>query len=278
MHPEQAPNGCRRSTAAAHRDAVERVILKMRERLEEPFSLQDMAQVACLSPFHFNRVFHQTTGIPPAQFLYALRLEAAKRLLLTTPLSVTEVCFRVGYNSIGTFTSRFTQLVGLAPRRFRRLAGLFNVTLLERLRDKGVAVFNVSPPARSVVGRIVAPRLFAELIFVGLFRTQIPQGRPSGGTLLDAPGPYHLGPVPDGRYHVFAAAFPLAEDPLAYLLPDANSLLVGVGDSPVIVRGGKAGGAADVLLRPVRIADPPILIALPFLLADALSGKGIATV
>src|SRR5205085_11146418 len=81
-------------TTAAHREAVERVILKMYDHLADPFSLSEMARTACISPFHFDRIFHDITGIPAVQFLYALRIEAAKRLLLTTSLSVTDVTLR----------------------------------------------------------------------------------------------------------------------------------------------------------------------------------------
>ena len=79
MHTFSRTNGCRVDTIEARHRVVERVILKMREQLDEPFSLQEMAKIAYLSPFHFNRVFRQITGIPPTQFLYALRLEAAKQ-------------------------------------------------------------------------------------------------------------------------------------------------------------------------------------------------------
>jgi transcriptional regulator GlxA family with amidase domain len=110
------------ATAIAHCAAVKRVINVMHERLDEPFTLNDMSKIAYVSPYHFNRMFHQITGIPPCQFLYALRLETAKRLLLTTGVSVTDVCFDVGYNSLGTFIRRFTGLVGISPSRFRSFA------------------------------------------------------------------------------------------------------------------------------------------------------------
>ena len=112
----------RPATTAAHHEAVERVIRVMRDRLDEPLTLQEMSRIAYISPYHFNRIFRQITGIPPNQFFYAMRLETAKRLLLTTNTSVTDLCFDVGYNSLGTFIRRFTGLVGVSPSRFRSLA------------------------------------------------------------------------------------------------------------------------------------------------------------
>src|SRR5215467_2874101 len=128
------PNStCREDTVAAHRRAVERVITSARGRLCEPISLRDMSRVAYLSTFHFNRVFHQITVLPPNKFISAMRLDEAKRLLLNTHLSITDICFEVGYNSLSTFTRRFTQRVGLGPREFRYLAERITPASVESL-------------------------------------------------------------------------------------------------------------------------------------------------
>src|ERR1019366_7771815 len=102
------------TTRELHQVAVERAIQTMHERLCDPLSLDDMADIACLSPYYFSRVFHQIVGVPPCEFLATLRINRAKHLLLTTSLSVTAICFEVGYVSRGSFTTRFTQQVGLA--------------------------------------------------------------------------------------------------------------------------------------------------------------------
>src|SRR6187397_1633153 len=124
---------CREDTLASHRRAVERVITTARDRLCEPISLRDMSRVAYLSEFHFNRVFHEITGLPPAKFISAMRLDEAKRLLLNTHLNITDICFEVGYNSLSTFTRRFTQRVGLGPREFRYLAERITPASVESL-------------------------------------------------------------------------------------------------------------------------------------------------
>src|SRR4051812_4611612 len=102
--------------------AVDKVIAAMHERIDRPFPLEEMASIAYLSRFYFNRVFREITGLPPVRFHTALRIAEAKRMLLTTELSVTEVCFELGYQSLGTFTSHFHQLVGVSPRALRRAA------------------------------------------------------------------------------------------------------------------------------------------------------------
>lgn len=261
---------CREDTLAAHRRAVERVITDARERLCEPISLYDMSRVAYLSAFHFNRVFHQITGLPPAKFISAMRLNEAKRLLLNTQLSITDISFEVGYNSLSTFTRRFTQRVGLGPREFRYLAERITPASVESLCAHYAELTERATPGPSVEGFVDMPRPRGGPIFVGLFRIHIPQSRPVGGALLTSPGPFRIGPVPDGIYHLLAAALPRLDDTLGYLLPDSASLLVGAGAGPVIVRQGRATVRLNVSLRPMVLTDPPLLVSLPFLLADML--------
>jgi AraC family transcriptional regulator len=274
LEPLPPGTGCRASTLTSYYQAVERVILTMRPRLSEPFSLQAMAQIAIISPFHFNRVFRRITGLPPARFLYALRLEAAKRLLLTTQLSVTDVCYEVGYNSLGTFTTRFAQLVGLPPRHLRRLAVHGSLAGLASLGDHRTHPLHDLPSSPSLTGQIRAPARFAGLIFAGLFRTPIPQSQPVGCTILTEPGTYRIAPVPDGRYSLFAIAVAQSDDPLAYLLHDA-ALRGSVG--PLLVRKGRISGRTDITLRPAMVTDPPLLVALPFLLTRRLPANAEVT-
>ena len=127
------------------------------------------------------------------------------------------------------------------------------------------------PPAGAGVAfRIHGPDLGGSMIFVGLFPTAVPQGRPAAGTVLEAPGSYRLRLVPDGRYHLMAAALPRSKDPWKLLLP-GNSLRVGRAHRPVVIRRGRADAVADMALRPTRSTDPPVLVALPALLLERLT-------
>jgi AraC-like DNA-binding protein len=258
-------------TLTTHRRAVERVITDARERLCEPISLHDMSRVAYLSAFHFNRVFHQITGLPPAKFISAMRLDEAKRLLLNTNLSITDISFEVGYNSLSTFTRRFTQRVGLGPREFRYLAERITPGAVESLCAHYAELTGRATLNASVEGFVDSPTHGGGLIFVGLFGAHIPQSRPVGGALLTSPGAFRIGPVPDGIYHLLAAALPRLADTLGYLLPDSANLSVGALNGPVIVRQGRASGPFNISLRPMALTDPPLLVSLPFLLADTLN-------
>lgn len=86
----------------------------------EPLSLEAMAEVACLSKFHFARMFKATYGVTPMEYVSQRRIERAQDLLRATNLTVTEVCFAVGYSSLGSFSSRFRALVGESPSDFQR--------------------------------------------------------------------------------------------------------------------------------------------------------------
>ena len=113
-------------------------------------------------------------------------------------------------------------------------------------------------------GQISAPDTFRGLISVGLFPKPIPQGRPNACALLPAPGRYLMKSLPDGCYYVLAAAIPFSAEPRAYLLP-GSGLLVGMSQEPLFISNGKLSGQPDVALRPPRLTDPPIVVALPFI-------------
>ena len=86
----------------------------------EPLDLDGLAAIAGLSKFHFQRLFKATYGRTPATYLTERRVERAQDLLRATNLTVTEVCHAVGYSSLGSFSSRFRELVGETPSEFQR--------------------------------------------------------------------------------------------------------------------------------------------------------------
>jgi AraC-like DNA-binding protein len=85
----------------------------------EPLDLDLLAATAGLSKFHFLRCFRGEYGITPAQYLCQRRIERAQDLLRATNLTVTEVCHLVGFSSLGSFSSRFRELVGSTPSAYQ---------------------------------------------------------------------------------------------------------------------------------------------------------------
>ncbi|HEY2260427.1 MAG TPA: helix-turn-helix transcriptional regulator [Solirubrobacteraceae bacterium] len=89
-------------------------------RYVEPLGVDDMARAAGLSRAHFSREFRRAFGETPHGYLLTRRLERAASLLRMTDHSVAEICFSVGLQSVGSFTSSFTRTYGVSPTAYRR--------------------------------------------------------------------------------------------------------------------------------------------------------------
>ena len=85
----------------------------------DPLDLDAIAREAGYSRFHFVRAFRDTYGCTPRDYLSARRVERARELLRTANLTVTEICFLVGFSSLGSFSARFKREVGLSPSDYR---------------------------------------------------------------------------------------------------------------------------------------------------------------
>jgi AraC-like DNA-binding protein len=85
----------------------------------EPLDITELARTALMSPGHFQRSFRAAFGETPYGYLMTRRIERAKALLRRGDLTVTEVCMAVGCTSLGSFSSRFTELVGETPSAYR---------------------------------------------------------------------------------------------------------------------------------------------------------------
>ena len=88
-------------------------------RYSEPLGVDDMARAAGLSRAHFSREFRRAFGESPHAYLLTRRLERAAALLRTTDRSVADVCFSVGLQSVGSFTTSFTRTFGVSPTAYR---------------------------------------------------------------------------------------------------------------------------------------------------------------
>ena len=110
----------------------------VQERLAEPIHVEDMAAVAGLSPFHFSRMFHASTGKAPHAYVTARRMEAACELLSATDLPLAKVATRVGYRTQAHFTGVFHRHIGVTPRTYRlaHSAGAMGTERREEGRDR----------------------------------------------------------------------------------------------------------------------------------------------
>src|SRR5476651_2890039 len=111
-----------RPTAAQHLSDLAR-LRRVRDRMDreyaQPLDVEALARGAHMSAGHLSREFRLAYGESPYGYLMTRRIERAMALLRRGDLSVTEVCFAVGCSSLGTFSTRFTELVGVSPSTYR---------------------------------------------------------------------------------------------------------------------------------------------------------------
>jgi AraC family transcriptional regulator len=90
-------------------------------RLGDPLTLADLAREACLSPYHFSRLFREATGWPPHRYLVERRIEAAQAVLREGRASLAEVALDAGFGSQANFARTFRAVTGLTPGQYREM-------------------------------------------------------------------------------------------------------------------------------------------------------------
>lgn len=110
------------------------LLRRVRDRMDreyaQPLDVESLARDVHMSAGHLSRQFVLAYGEPPYAYLMTRRIERAMTLLRRGDLSVTEICFEVGFSSLGTFSSRFSQLVGVSPSRYREQGAPFRPGML----------------------------------------------------------------------------------------------------------------------------------------------------
>lgn len=249
------------------RAAVDGVLAYIHKHIDEPLSLAKIARYAAYSPFHFSRMFKARVGIALQQYVASLRLHRAKELLLTTDLSVREIGLEIGQQSLGTFTTRFSEKVGVSPARFRASAARVHADLRSLLSVDlcGVRPMNAAPGwARPLTGTVSAEGPFEGIILLGLFATPIAEGVPLHSTMLYSPGDFCIPHVPPGTYYLVGTAIASGMEAREILLP-RGSLRVSAKE-PVVVKPHLPPPHVEATLAPPQPGDPPLLISIPFLM------------
>jgi AraC-like DNA-binding protein len=133
------------------------LLRKARDRIDrdyaEPLDINVLAAEAHCSRYHFMRSFQAAYGESPGLYLTRRRIERAKDLLRSANLTVTEICFLVGFSSLGSFSRRFSELVGMSPSayrdqsRTRTAAPVPGCFVLMWNKPTGPRTFREAPPA-----------------------------------------------------------------------------------------------------------------------------------
>jgi AraC-like DNA-binding protein len=233
--------------------AVSRTIATMREQIDEPHELQDIARREFMSPFHFHRVFQMVTSSTPGRFLTALRIAKAKQLLLETSMTSTDVSIAVGYSSFGTFTTQFTKLVGMPPGRFRSSVVPISDVPVQLLLEQMAAM---PGPTRRTVCATVGPRpdRLTAYAIVGAFSSVIPQHRPSECVVGRTPGTVCFTRPLHGRSLLAVSAHPAATVRDILTERPAAALCIGIANADL-----------HIPLRPHLPTDPPVVVGFPLL-------------
>jgi transcriptional regulator GlxA family with amidase domain len=133
------------------------VLRRVRDRMDreyaQPLDVEALARGAHMSAGHLSREFKLAYGESPYGYLMTRRIERAMALLRRGDLSVTEVCFAVGCSSLGTFSTRFTELVGVPPSTYRREAARATAGM------PSCVVKQVTRPVRNREAPVVEPHL-----------------------------------------------------------------------------------------------------------------------
>jgi AraC-like DNA-binding protein len=130
---------------------------RVRDRIDreyaQPLDVEALARGANMSAGHLSREFRRAYGESPYAYLMTRRIERAMALLRRGDLSVTEVCFAVGCSSLGTFSTRFAELVGVPPSTYRRRAALATAGMPSCVAKQ------VTRPIRNREAPVAQPRL-----------------------------------------------------------------------------------------------------------------------
>lgn len=249
---------------------IDEVIAYIHANLYEPLPLARLAGHVAYSPYHFIRLFKERMGLSPMYYVSALRLQKAKDLLLNTNLSVRDIGLEIGQQSLGTFTTRFTERVGMTPSQFRNSTVLADSHLrsLQQLGDWRAAHAFPHQHGR-VYGTVQAASPFEGIILIGLFPKPIPEGLPLYGTLLSSLGDFSFTGVKPGTYYLMATSVSWDMQAIDFLLP--KTTLRTRSREPIVVKPFSPVPPQQVMLYPPCQDDPPILISLPLLMNNFLN-------
>ncbi|MFD0698559.1 helix-turn-helix domain-containing protein [Paenibacillus sp. GCM10027628] len=251
---------------------IDEVIAFIHQHIYEPLPLSRLAGYVAYSPYHFSRIFKERIGLPPLYYVSSLRLQKAKDLLLRTNLSVRDIGLEIGQQSLGTFTTRFTERVGMTPAEFRNSTQQADNHLrsLRNLNDWYTPPVLANPYAR-IDGTVRAETPFEGVILIGLFAKPIPEGFPLHGTLLSSLGDFCFTDVKPGTYYLMATSISWGSKAMDVLLPQTT--LRTRSKEPIIVSPYSTVPHQQVTLHVPRLDDPPILISLPLLMNNFLNKR-----
>ncbi len=255
---------------------IKKALEYMQASIDQPVSIESLAQKLGYSKFHFCRVFKKHLGISPIEYRASLRIEKSY-LTLSQSKSILSAQLKSGYLSSGTFSNTFSKMTGLTPKQFQnQIQNLDYYHQMKSYEDSDQAIFTYhsfdnkrieTQQKNHCVIHIETPSDFRGIIFVGLFKQPIPNQVPILGKALIKKRTCIVDNIPDGQYYLLACAIKSSMNPLDYFyLDDCLRELIRVP----ITFPLSATTTHTLKLRPKKICDPPIPINPVKLLIEVL--------
>ena len=148
-------------TKSSYQERILKVLLYIQNNLYESLSLEELAEIACFSPYHFHRIFRGMVGETLAEHVRRLRLERAAQLLGQTHRSITDLAFEAGYETVESFTRAFKARFGAAPSAYKKMTGSQAISKIPNWDKKGDISMDVQikelPPRQVIFVRHIGP-------------------------------------------------------------------------------------------------------------------------
>ncbi|QJD83076.1 helix-turn-helix domain-containing protein [Cohnella herbarum] len=249
---------------------IDEAIAYIHRNIYDPLPLNQLASHVGYSPFHFTRIFKERIGLSPLYYASSIRLQKAKDLLLRTNLGIRDIGLEIGQQSLGTFTTRFTERVGVTPSQFRNstIEAENHLNNLQKLKDWQPRI-EANGAYATVEGSVRTEVPISGVVLIGLFAKPIPEGFPLYGTLIPSHGEFRLTDVRPGTYYLMATSVLWGMQAVDFLLP--HTTLRTRSKEPITVHAGSSVPYQQVTLHPPLPDDPPILVSLSLLMNHFLN-------
>lgn len=230
--------------------------------------IEDIAAHFGYDKFYFSREFKRLTGYSLNEYISSVKSEKVIELL-KGDLRIIDIQQETGYASAGTFSTTFKKYTGSSPKQYRNeMNSIYTIVKEFETRTEGEAAYTTTDSGSFCSITIETPECFTKgLLFIGLFRTPIPNHKPVSGIATKKLQHNVLKDIPPGDYYLLACAINAADGLFSYFnLKDSLRGRV----EETLCFPACSGNEYVVTLRPPLPEDPPILINLAKLLVSVL--------
>lgn len=258
-------------------DRIEQIIAYIRENISTIESVEEIARTWGYSKYHFSREFKRLTGFSAQQFISSLKMEASIERLVTSKTSVLASHLHAGYLSSSTFTASFEKQTGITPKQYQKqLSNLYKILQSyeevphNHVKTHHEALFSSSYKHRCTVTLEYPSEYKRGITFIGLFHSPIPNHKPIIGQAIIGSSLCKFENIPEGSYYLLACAIEKNSPFYKYFI--LKDCLRGRIERKIDFPADHKSHF-HIVLRPAIPQDPPILVNLPKILADAIKNR-----